>query len=79
VLRRSERRRRRKEEEEEEDDDEEAAEEEEEEEETTDGAIRARYGAKRERADRGPTAGHGEADRAREAGKEARRHQRTCS
>lgn len=31
------------------------------------------YGAKRGRADRRPIAGHGEADRAREAGKEARR------
>lgn len=41
-------------------------------------AIRTRYGAKRERgADRRPTAGHGEADRAREAGKEARRRKAT--
>lgn len=41
-------------------------------------AIRTRYGAKRERgADRRPTAGHGEADRAREAGKEPRRRKAT--
>jgi len=33
----------------------------------------ARYGARQERERLGPTAGHGEADRAREAGKETRR------
>lgn len=53
-------------------------EEEEEEEEETDGDTCV-YGVKRERADRGPTAGHGEADRAREAGKEARRRKATLT